>query len=587
MPTYAIDTETYYSDDCSVAALGPYAYCRHPDWCCYLVSISGDDGYKFTGRPEDADWGRVNGQTWVMHNAPFDTEVIARMIEIGQIKPVAAKEIFDTADLARYLQQPGSLKEAAKELLGVEISKAVRTAMKNKVLADLPADKRQPVIDYAQADADLTLRLWLEHGGKWPEHERELSRLTREMGKRGMPIDLASLEAAITDLSTQLWNTRSLIPWDEPILSPKKVAVYCRDRGILPPLSMAKDSPVFDQWLEKHGDSHPAVAALSAYRRQNTLLERLKAMRSRLKEDGNCVYEMKYSGATNTRRWSGGGGLNFQNFPRDPMFGIDIRKLFTAPEGKLFAVVDLSSIEPRVLATLCKDKDLLGMLADPKNDIYEITARRVFGYNDPRPLKEVDKKLRQLSKAVTLGASYGTGPEKFVTVAKTMGGLDITEDESQRVIAEFRAANPLLVGLWKKLDRALKNSAGSSLVLNLASGNTLTYDGVRWDDKGNVVYRSVGMGGKKVDTKTYGSRLVENATQATAREVFAHYLLELDKEGFDVRLHVHDEVVILVNEMTAESDLKRIEQIMSSAPPWMPNLPALAEGHTCKQYAKS
>lgn len=585
MSVYAIDTETFYSDDCNVADLGPYAYCRHEDWKCYLVSVAGDDGYRFTGRPEDADWSRLNGQTWVMHNAQFDLEVIGRMAETRQIPEVRPSEVFDTADLSRYLQQPGSLKEAVKELLGVEVSKAVRTAMKNKVLTDLPEEKRQAVIDYAQADADLTLRLWREHSHKWPEHERTLSRLTLEMGQKGMPLNIQRLDEAITDLKTQLWNTRELIPWDEPLLSAKKVAEYCRSHGILPPLSMAKDSSDFESWLSKHGKAHPAVAALGVYRRQNTMLERLKSMRARTKDTGECVFEMKYSGATNTRRWSGSGGLNFQNFPRDPMFGIDIRKIFEAPKGKMFAVVDLANIEPRALAVLCKDRAQIDYLRDPKNDIYELTARRVFGYDDPRPIKEVDKKLRQLSKVVVLGAGYGTGPAKFIDVAKKMGGLDISAEESERVIREFRAANPLLVGFWKQLDRALRQNAGDSLVLSLPSGNTLTFENIRFRGE-DVVYRSVGMGGKKVDTKTFGARMVENATQATAREVFAHYLLELDRHGFDVRLHVHDEVVVLVDEANAQSQLEKIVSIMSTPPPWMPSLPALAEGHLCKQYSK-
>lgn len=585
MPTFAIDTETFYSNDCNVGELGPYAYARHPDWKCYLVSVAGDDGTRFVGAPEGFDWSIVDGQTWVMHNATFDLEMIDRMVEIEQIPPVKPAVVFDTSDLARYLQQPGSLKEAAKELLGVDMSKEVRAAMRNKVLSDLPEEKRAAVLEYALQDAVRTLEIWLKHEHKWPARERRLAYLTRDMGRKGIPIDADALAGAIEKLQTTLWETRAKIPWEDPVLSHKQVAVYCRSHGILPPLSLAKDSVDFESWVAKHGKDHPCVQAMGEYRRQNTLLERLKGLQARTMENGRVAYELKYCGATNTRRWSGAGGANFQNFPRDPMFGVDIRKLFTAPEGKLFAVVDLSNIEPRALAVLSQDWDGVKYLSNPKNDPYELTARRVFDYEDPRPLKEVDKKLRQLSKVVTLGASYGTGPGKFVDVAKKMADLVISAEESETVIREYRANNPKLTAFWRKLDTALRGSVGDDLTINLPGGNALFFEKVR--RKGDdIVYLSVGAGGKKVDTKTFGARLTENVTQATAREVFAHYLMALDDKGFEVVLHVHDEVVVLVDAATAERDLATIVEIMSTPPPWMPKLPALAEGHLCKQYAK-
>ena len=100
----------------------------------------------------------------------------------------------------------------------------------------------------------------------------------------------------------------------------------------------------------------------------------------------------------------------------------------------------------------------------------------------------------------------------------------------------------------------------------------------------NSDYKRGPKGWLRIDT--YGGRLVENVVQAVARDILAHALVNLDKAGYNVVLHVHDEAAAEVPEDQAEDVLKIIENIMSTPPIWAQDLPLAAEGFTTKRYKK-
>ena len=126
----AIDFESYYDKDVSVTTMGAWHYARATD--IYLVAMFPAEGHPFVGAPADAPWEDVSGDDWVMHNAAFDMTLFEALKEKGVIPAsVAPRYVYDTADLAAYLGYPRSLKEAAKHLLGVEMSKSTRDNMKN------------------------------------------------------------------------------------------------------------------------------------------------------------------------------------------------------------------------------------------------------------------------------------------------------------------------------------------------------------------------------------------------------------------------------------------------------------------------
>jgi DNA polymerase I-like protein with 3'-5' exonuclease and polymerase domains len=289
-------------------------------------------------------------------------------------------------------------------------------------------------------------------------------------------------------------------------------------------------------------------------------------------------------------------------------------------------IADLAQIEPRVLAWLIDDVAFLDLVRNGV-DIYEAHARSTMGYTDPAPLKETDAKMRSLAKARVLGLGYGCGPKKFVSVAKNLGGLEISFAEAKQTVADFRAKNPRISRLWKQLDRAFKRSAGGDYSIELPSGRCLTYFDVHKTDRGYFAARTV-RGGRL--RSLYGGLLCENLVQATARDLFANHLLKIHRYLSGVPLgracspsappasapfspadlrspisdlcpptsdlcrrplgrivfHVHDEVIVEVPREQAEQAKERILEIMRTTPDWLSGCPVDAEAGIFNHYTK-
>ena len=86
---------------------------------------------------------------------------------------------------------------------------------------------------------------------------------------------------------------------------------------------------------------------------------------------------------------------------------------------------------------------------------------------------------------------------------------------------------------------------------------------------------------------TYGGKLVENITQAIARDVLVDAMLRIDKAGYDIIMHVHDEVVVdISSDLPDELIIKKLDDFMSAPIDWAPGLPLGAETFVCNYYQK-
>jgi DNA polymerase I-like protein with 3'-5' exonuclease and polymerase domains len=415
----AIDFEAFYSKDITVVDQGAWHYARATD--IYMVSMYSDYGVIYVGSPDKAPWLDVGGMNWIMHNAAFDMTLFEALKEQRFVPKIGPQYVYDTADLSSYLGYPRSLAEASKYLLGSEMSKSTRDNMKGKRWKDMTPEFRKEVADYALGDAKNTLEIFKKHGHLMPEHEWEISRMTREMGMRGVPVEIDKLNSAKQALLAEVEKTKALLPWvgksHLPPLSLQAIRDQCAEEGIWAPDSFAEKETQAQKWEEEFGDKYPWVNGVRAFRKANKHLKAVETMISRTRPSGRMGYELKYFGAT-TGRDSGGGGWNAQNLPKGEIAGVELRKLIVAPEGKTLVVADLAQIESRVISFLARDDASLNIMRSGV-DVYEAHARATMGYTDPRPLKEVDNKLRQLAKARCLAGTTPILTEKgYLSIAE-------------------------------------------------------------------------------------------------------------------------------------------------------------------------
>lgn len=378
----AIDFENFYDKEISITTMGGYNYTRHPKTRPYMVSAAASTGHTFVGVPDDFDFAAVSGPNWqwIHHNASYDPLVYQRLHEENpEAFPLPANPPQCSADLCAFVGLPRSLAGAVSAAYGVELSKSVRDKMKGKMPEDLTAEEQADLRKYALDDAKWCLKLWMDFSPKWPKEERDVSLMTREMGWGGLPLNQEKVEEAKLNLQRRIWEARNKIPWAETAaaLSPKQLAIACREAGIPCPPSLALDSEECAAWEDQYGEHFPWVDAMRTVRRCNALLKKLESMEARLMPNRRMNYDLKYVGA-HTKRWSGGGGVNCQNLSSKELFGVDLRSMIEAPEGKTFIVADLSQIEPRCGALICKDWPFLASLAAGVSP-YIIHARQTMG----------------------------------------------------------------------------------------------------------------------------------------------------------------------------------------------------------------
>ena len=580
----AIDFESYYDEDMSITTLGTKRYCRETD--AYMVSMYSPE-LQFCGHPADAPWEKLRGQDVCAHNASFDETLYLSLVEKG-IVPDVDLTWHCTADACASQQLPRSLKDATSVLYGAKMDKSVRDGMKGRMPKDLTVTENTELHQYAEADAKFCWQLSQDLFGLMKPIERKLSEHTRMMGRRGVPVDIEQIEECIQVLKGKLWECSRDIPWantldvkGKPIAlaSPLALARACRDAGIPAPVTTAKNDARFDIWAEEFQSQAPFVAALQRHRRLNRALTVLTNMLARTDENERMSYGLKYYGAEATGRWSGDSGLNLQNLPRAALEGVDIRSCIKAPAGKKLIVLDFSQVEARVAMMLGESHVILKQLADGV-DIYEAYARSMLGYTDPAPLKVKAPELRHKAKTLGLGLQFGLGANRLSIMAK------IPVDEAEKLVRIFREKNPGIVKQWQHHEYGFKQQvrqSSKSLQIELDSGRVVKY----FDPQ---ITKEEGM---KASTKRngprykwYGGALFQNSVQGIARDILAQAVLNLEEAGLPVILHVHDEVILEVDEATANESFAKAVEIMSTAPDWAPGIPLAVEGHILDRYEK-
>jgi DNA polymerase len=293
-----------------------------------------------------------------------------------------------------------------------------------------------------------------------------------------------------------------------------------------------------------------------------------------------------------------------------------VRPAFIAPPGKVFVWSDSAQIEARLTPFLAgteeADRYLDGFRrvdADPSEpDLYVRTAADISGV----PISSIDKPLRQRGKVTILACGFAGGANALQNMGVNYG-LYLSDVDAKAMVDSWREANPWAVEFWNALWEAVEQAilypgviqrAGrihyvvldGSLLAVLPSGRVLTYRNVKYeeiedldeDDKPTGRFTthlrfSRGHGRSKI----WRGTLVENVVQAAAADFLRGTLRRLSDEGFDIRAHAHDEIVLQAAEDQAEDVAKRLHEVMCRGFSWSQGLPLNSDEKISPYYTKS
>ena len=273
-----------------------------------------------------------------------------------------------------------------------------------------------------------------------------------------------------------------------------------------------------------------------------------------------------------------------------------IRSALIPSDGHEFIVSDFSAIEARVIAWLAGETWVLDTFREG-HDIYKATANQMFHLGG---VDKVDKAMRQRGKVATLALGYqgGTGALQAMGALK----MGIKEDELQGLVNAWRTANPNIVKFWRRVEAAAKRAlefgtkvslrgTGISfyvrdtfLMIGLPNGRSIAYANATLEDS-RIRYEGKSMTSSTFQKlETYGGKLVENIVQATARDVLGESMLRLEKLGYKIVAHVHDEVILDVP--IGVTNIDEINEQMAINPEWTEGLPLAAAGFRSDFYMK-
>lgn len=281
-----------------------------------------------------------------------------------------------------------------------------------------------------------------------------------------------------------------------------------------------------------------------------------------------------------------------------------IRTALIPEPGHRFIVADFSAIEARVIAWIAGEQWRLDVFRNG-GDIYCASASQMF--HVPVVKHGENGHLRQKGKIAELALGYGGGANALKAFGADKMGM--TEEEMVNTVDLWREASPRVCALWRALERAAircvvhKTPQVSALGgirfemecgilwMTLPSGRRIAYYGAEYGpsrfhrDRRALSYMGVDQKTKRWGrVETWGGKLAENVTQATARDCLRDTMLALAEAGYDIRAHVHDEVII--SEPRDGRTVEDVSAIMGRELPWASGLPLRGDGYACDFYMK-
>ena len=640
-----LDIETYSS--APLPKCGVYRYCDAPDFEILLLSYAFDDAPvvtvdmacgetlpdAFLHALEDANVLKI------AHNAAFErvcfSKHLGHWLDPAQWRCTMVMAWYQTlpgklADVAVALNVTEKKMEEGKDLIRYFSMPCKATKTNGGRTRNLPRHAPEKWATYKAYNAQdveterAVYKALLHHA--LPEHEWALYALDQRINDRGVRVDrLLVKNAMAVDLafSQQAFQRAQELTGLENPGSVSQLKAWLADMD-MPMESLSKRIV-----QEKAAGAEGIVKELLELRLElsKTSVKKYESMARCICKDGRVHGLLQFGGASRTFRWAGR-LVQAQNLPQNHLPDLNlardivrsgdeeqlellfgsvpntlselIRTAFIPRDGCRFIVADFSAIEARVLAWLAGEEWVLEEFRG-KGKIYEATASRMFHIPQETIVKgHPNYEYRQKGKQATLSCGYGGG----VGALKAMGAK-MPEEEMQPLVDAWRAANPHIVRFWNALGNAVSeviekhNSVRvgkvvvyrkeGHLLIRLPGGRDLCYLSPRFvtnrfGSRG-IGYLAASAGGKMELQETFGGKIAENCTQAIARDLLAHAMLNLEAAGYPIVFHVHDEAVMEVP--IGQGSVEEACRVMAIPPDWARDLPLRADGDEMTYYKKT
>ena len=645
MNNLVIDFET--RSECDLKKCGAHVYASHPTTTILCMGFSYQGGYYLwkdgESLPAILFEAIHNADRIVAHNYMFEYWIWNIVGCDKFLFPAIPANRWDcTMSRALALSLPRSLGKLS-EAIGLDVQKDMKG---NRVMLKLSKPRKPTqnnpdlwhdnpedfkiLYDYCVTDVKVQTSLdKLLY--RLSDNERKTWVLDFKINNRGIPVDINSVLKArsFCERYIEEQNTALQALTGGRISSAGQVAVileFCNSYGVeLTNLSKASVGEALK------GELPDVIRNVLTIRKNlsKSSIKKLDAMFLRSSNDNRIRGGLVYHAAS-TGRW-GGSGIQIQNFPRptieNPQGALDylnandydtfvskypdvlevisscLRYFVKAPEGKEFVVSDFSAIEARVVFWLAKSKLGMDQFASGR-DIYVEMAARILS----KRVDQVTKDERQLGKQAILGCGYGMGHKKFKITCENYG-MGISAELAKKAVETYRSTYLDIPKFWYGVEEAAVKAVrtdqvaiynnikfkviGAYLFCQLPSGRKLAYrqpllkeiDTPWGNRRDRLTFLGVDSLTKKwIRQDTYGGKLVENITQACARDIMVNSMLNIEAQGHNIIFTVHDE---LVCETPVGGIVgKEFDETMAQRPEWAQDLPLKVETYLSDRYKK-
>lgn len=482
-------------------------------------------------------------------------------------------------------------------------------------------------------------------------HERDFWYIDQKINLRGIPIDTESVRKIRDRVSEQMDIANRQLPkltggMIDKITQVKRIVTFCQSRGVKiddcqsgtvdKVLEFAEKNP------DKIQDKHKPALELLEIRKWfgKTATSKYDKMLQCVDTNDNRVRgTMVYSGA-HTGRWTGRLIQPHNYFKPTINKRSDVdhfvdcvanrtiecveaiyqryihaaasatRMMIAAPKGSTFWIGDYNAIEARGVFWLAGDEAGLDYYRENRDPYCEM-ATSIFG----RKITKADEHERFIGKGIILGAGFGLGVEGFIRNMEQKWNTTIPRQIAENGIYAYRAKHGMVKKLWQMVEyysimavrnpgkvysyrqlKFLKPVDRDFFYIMLPSRRLLAYPFPKieqkktsWGEvKDTLTYKVWSEDYHKwMREPTYGGKLTENIDQATARDVMAHHMTEIEFAGIPITFTVHDEMIAEISEQFKNEQTKIIRDIVKTMPDWASDFPVIVEDEISHRYKKA